>query len=225
MRIGVIQHRLRTHERMDLAAMLAVSERASEGGVQVLVYPRVPGLRGSGLLDAFLRNVAERAPGMSVVAPAMRHEGLGPLVPHLTGLGRTLILSGDDCIDPTRFEEIQALECDALVWLFDAEDALQAEAALELALDASLHLAPLVVVAAAHGHARGFSARGVSGIAYLGEIVSEGGPGDDLFVARVPAPAGFPERPRSLPEPAPILQQRLAVHARMRAAAAEDAPY
>jgi hypothetical protein len=197
---------------MDLAAMLAVSELASEDGVQVLVFPRVPGLSQSGLLDAFLRNVAERAPGMAVVSPALRYSGSGPLTPHLTALGRTLMLWADDCIDPAHFEEIQALGCHALVWLFDAEDALQAEAALELALDASLHLAPLVVVAAANGHARGFRSFGVSGIAYLGEIVSEGGAADDLLEARVPAPTGFPERPRTLPEPAPILLQRLAAH-------------
>jgi hypothetical protein len=210
---------------MDLAAMLAASEQASEDGVQVLVFPRIPGVLQSGLLDAFLRNVAERAAGMSVVSPALRHRDPGPLDPHLTGLGRTLVLWGDDCIDPVCFEEIQGLQCDALVWLFDAEDALQAEAALELALDASLHLAPLVIVAAVNGRARGISAFGVSGIAFLGEIVSEGGSSDDLLEARVPAPAGFPEPPRSLPEPAPILLQRLAAHRSLREDASDGAPF
>jgi predicted amidohydrolase len=204
---------------MDLAAMLTVSERASEEGVQVLVFPRVPGLSQSGLLDAFLRNAAERAPGLSLLSPALRYTGIGALEPRPTGLGRTLVLWSDDCIDPSFFEQIQRLECDALVWLFDAEDALQAEATLELALDASLRLAPLVIVAASHGRVRGFSFCGVSGIAYLGEIVSEGGSSDDLLVAQVPAPARFPERPRTLPEPAPILLQRLAAHAAQRAEA------
>jgi hypothetical protein len=210
---------------MDLAAMLAASERASEDGVQVLVYPRIPGLSATGLLDAFLRTVAERAPGMSVVAPPLRYTGTGPLEPHLTGLGRTLMLWGDDCIDPARFEEIQSLKCDALVWLFDAEDALQAEATLELALDASLHLAPLVVVSAVNGRARGMSAFGVSGIAYLGEIVSEGGQSEDLLEAHIPAPAGFPERPRSLPDPAPILLQRLAAHRALREERTDASPF
>jgi len=210
---------------MDLAAMLAASERASEAGVQVLVFPRVPGLTQSGLLDAFLRNVAERAPGMSVVAPPLRYTGTGPIEPHLTGLGRTVMLWSDDCIDPAHFEEIQGLRCDALVWLFDAEDPLQAEAALEFALDASLHLAPLVIVSAINGRARGMSAYGVSGIAFLGEIVSEGGHADDLLEATVPPPAGFPERPRSLPEPAPILLQRLAAHTARRAAETDVTPF
>ena len=140
-------------------------------------------------------------------------------------MGRTLVLSGDDCIDPAYFEEIQGLTCDTLVWLFDAEDALQAEAALELALDASLHLAPLVIVAAVNGRARGMCAFGVGGIAYLGEIVSEGGASDDLLEARVPAPAGFPERPRSLPEPAPILLQRLAAHCASDEVRSDVAPF
>lgn len=224
MKIAVIQHRLRAHERMDLAAMLAASERAAEEGVQVLVYPRVVGLSAHpGLLDAFFRNVEERAPGMARVSPPMRHREGEPLETHLTGLGRTLVLAGDECIDPALFEEIQAMQCDALVWLFDAEDALQAEAALELALDASLHLAPLVIVAAVTGRARGMSGHGIGGIVHLGEIASEGGSGDDLLVARVPAPSGFVERPRRVPDPAPILLQRLAAHRAHAAHAASDA--
>jgi hypothetical protein len=210
---------------MDLAAMLTVCERALEEGVQVLVIPRVPGLSQSGLLDAFLRNAAERAPGVSLLSPALRYMGVGPLEPRTTGLGRTLSLWGDHCIDPSLFEQIQRLECDALVWLFDAEDALQAEATLELALDASLRLAPLVVVAAAHGRARGFRVHGVSAIAYLGEIASQGSPSDDLLVADVPARAGFPERPRTLPEPAPVLLARLAVHAALLEQESDDPPY
>lgn len=205
--------------------MLAISERASEDGVQVLVFPRVPGLSRSGLLDAFVRNAAERAPGVSLISPTLRYMGVGPLEPRATALGKTLVLWSDDCIDPARFEQIQRLGCDALVWLFDAEDALQAEATLELALDASLRLAPLVIVAAANGHAKGFTVHGVSGIAYLGEIVSEGGSAADLLEADVPAPAGFPDRPRSLPEPAPVLLQRLMVHSLATGETRVDAPY
>jgi hypothetical protein len=198
---------------MDLASMLSLSERASEEGVQVLVYPRLTGISAHpGLLDAFFRNVEERAPGMARVTPSMRHRPGEPLEPHTSGLGRTLILDGDECIDPALFEQIQALRCDALVWLFDAEDPLQAEAALELALDATLQLAPLIVIAAVTGHGHGMSAHGIGAIVNLGEIVSEGARDDDLLIARVPAPAGFVEPPRRLPELPPILQQRLAAH-------------
>lgn len=196
--------------------MLAQSERAAEEGVQVLAYPRVPGLGGDlALLDAFFRNVTERVPGLTSVRPRWRYRGEGPLKPFDSGLGRTLVLDGDDCIDPDLFGPILEAGCDALVWLFDAEDALQAEAALELALDASLRLAPLVVIAAVTGSARGITAHGIGAIVYLGEILAEGGGGgggEELLVADVPRPSGFVERPRTLPEPAPVLAQRLAAH-------------
>lgn len=213
MRIAALQHRLRAHERMDLAAMLAQSEIAAEQGTQVLVYPLVPGLVADrGLLDAFFRNVEERAPGVGLIRTRLRHLGEGPLQPQATALGRTLVLGGDDCIDPELFVAIQEAACDSLVWLFNAEDSLQAEAALELALDASLHLAPLVVIATVTGHARGVLAAGIAAIVHLGDILAEGGEGEELVVADVPSPAGFTERPRSLPEPAPILLQRLSAH-------------
>ena len=196
--------------------MLAQSEHASERGVQVLVFPRVPGLVADRtLLDAFYRNVEDRAPGVSIVRPSLRHPGEGPLRPQSTALGRTLVLDGDDCIDPVLFPAVQEAACDSLVWLFNAEDPLQAEAALELALDASVHLAPLLVMATVTGHARGVLAAGIGAIVHLGEILAEGGEGgegEELVIADVPSPAGFPERPRSLPEPAPILVQRLIAH-------------
>jgi predicted amidohydrolase len=213
LRIAALQHRLRAHERMDLASMLAQSEHAAERGVQVLAFPRVPGLVADRvLLDAFFRNVEERAPGVGLIRPRLRHAGEGPLRPQATALGRTLVLDGDDCIDPALFAAVQDAECDSLVWLFNAEDPLQAEAALELALDASLHLAPLVVIATVTGHARGVLAAGIGAIVHLGEILAEGGEGEELVVADVPSPAGFSEKPRSLPDPAPILMQRLAAH-------------
>lgn len=209
----MLQHRLRAHERMDLAAMLAQSEHASEQGVQVLVFPRVPGLGGDrSLLDAFFRNVEERAPGLAWIRPMGLTAGDESFEPRATALGRTLALDGDDCIDPERFASIQEAACDTLVWRFNAEDPLQAEAALELALDASLHLAPLVVVATVTGNARGVHSAGISAIVHLGEILAEGGSGEELLVADVPNPGGFPERPRTLPAPAPVLAQRLAVH-------------
>jgi len=206
---------MRTHERMDLAAMLHQSELAAEEGVQVFVYPRVPGLGGDqSLLDAFFRNVEERAPGMTWVRPYPLSSDDARFDRRVTPLGNTIALDGDDCIDPAYFACIQEAGCDTLVWRFVPEDALQAEAALELALDASLHLAPLVVLATVTGHARGVTAAGIAAIVHLGEIIAEGGSGDELLVADVPSPAPFSERPRSLPAPAPILVQRLAAHAK-----------
>lgn len=213
MRVGVIQHRLRTHERMDLAALSQWAEPAMDEGLQVIVFPRVPGLTADqSVLDAFFCNFIERAPSVTTVRPRWRWLGEGPLRPFQSGLGRTLVLEGDDCIDPALFQETQDSGLDALVWLFDPEDALQAEASLEFALDASLHLAPLVIIATCTGSARGVEAHGIGAIVYLGEIVAEGGGGDELLVADVPTAGGFPEKPRTFPVPAPILQQRLSAH-------------
>ena len=193
--------------------MLHQSELAAEEGVQVLVFPRVPGLGADqSLLDAFFRNVEERAPGMAWVRPYPLSTGEARLECRDTALGRAIALDGDDCIDPAHFACIQDSACDALVWRFIPEDALQAEAALELALDASLHLAPLVVLATVTGSMRGIAAAGIGAIVHLGEIVAEGGSGEELVVADVPSPAPFSERPRTLPTPAPILAQRLAAH-------------
>jgi len=193
--------------------MLAQSEHAAEEGVQLLVFPRVPGLSGdTGLLDAFFLNVTERVPGVTTVRPRWRYSGEGPLTPFDSGLGRTIVLDGDDCIDPALFGPIQGTGCEALVWLFVAEDDLQAEAALELALDASMHLAPLVVIATVTGKVRGISAHGIGAIVHLGEILVEGGSGEELLVADVPKPAPFVEKPGRLPSPAPVLVQRLAAH-------------
>jgi hypothetical protein len=198
---------------MDLAAMLAQSEHAAEQGVQLLVFPRVPGLGGDrALLDAFFRNVEERAPGMAWIRPIDFTPGHESLQVRATALGKTIALDGDDCIDPGYFAWIQEQACDTLVWRFNAEDPLQAEAIIELALDASLHLAPLVVVPTITGCSRGIQAAGIAAIVHLGEIAAEGGSGEELLIADIAPPAGFPERPRSLPGPAPVLVQRLAAH-------------
>jgi hypothetical protein len=193
--------------------MLHQAEHASEQGVQVLAFPRVPGLAGSRtLLDAFFRNVEERAPGMACVRPNALRMGEDRFDVLSTALGKTISLDGDDCIDPEHFQRIQESAIDSLVWRINADDALQAEAVLELALDASLHLAPLVVVATVAGSARGHDLAGIGAIVHLGEILAEGGSGEELLVADVPSPAGFTERPRTLPAPAPVLAQRLAAH-------------
>jgi hypothetical protein len=164
------------------------------------------------LVPAFLRNVEERAPGITAVSPFVaKREGGAPAVTR-TALGRTLVLAGDECIDADVFAEVQALACEALVWQFDAEDDLQAEACLELALEASLTLSPLVLVAAVTGAARGIELHGTSAVVSLGEILAEGGAGEDLLIADVPVSSAPPEHGKRLPEPAPILRQRLAAH-------------
>lgn len=210
MRIGVVQHKMRTHERMDLAALLSAAERASEDGVRLLVYPPIPGLTpGSGLVEAFAQNVAERVPGVSFIAPGASERPLtrGPVD---TVLGKTLVLSGDECIDPDSFGEVEEMKLDALVWQMLTDSAQQAEAVIELALDASMSLAGLVLVSGVWGEGRGVHSHGGSVIAARGDMLAEAGDGEALLVADVEVPVCLPARRGSRPVPAPVLAQRLA---------------
>ena len=211
MKVAVVQLRIRVHVRMDLAALLAATERAADEGADVIVYPYAPWITGQPLLEPFFTNVEQRAPGITWVRPSWRYSG-GAMEARATGLGRTVTLEGDDCIDPTTLALGRALDCDALVLLFDAEDELQAEAVLELALEASVTVAPLVVIASLTGEARGVAQHGVSAIVHMGEILAEADPDDEVLMADVPRTSAPLERGHSLPEPAPVLAQRVAAH-------------
>jgi predicted amidohydrolase len=213
LRIAVLQHKMRTHERMDLAALLALSEEAAEEHAQVLVYPCVPGIgTQQQLMQAFAMNVIERVPGAVVVAPCVGVTREGPVQAANTPLGSTVVLSGDDFLDPAVYDQIQQIGPDALVWQSASESDLQAEAILELALDTSLSLCGLVLVAATIGRARGVESFGVSAIVHLGEILAEGGDDEAVLTADVVVPVTLPERRGPRPVLAPVLAQRLAVH-------------
>jgi hypothetical protein len=198
---------------MDLAALLSMSEQAEDEGADVIVYPNVPGLCGSAsLLAAFAQNVTERAPQVSIVAPCASDATATSPEPVATRLGRTLLLGGDACIDPDLYPSIEAMGLEALVWQAETESPLQAEALLELALDASLSQSGLVLAACLAGEARGIVSHGGSAIVHLGEILAEAGEGEDLLIADVPVPVSLPERRGLRAVPAPVLAQRLAVH-------------
>lgn len=213
MRIAVVQHRIRTHERIDLAALLSLSEQAADEGADVIVFPRVPGLTyESGLMLAFAENVLDRAPQVSIVASCASVGREGRFLPVTTRLGRTLVLAGDDGIDPVNFADIEAMGLEALVWQVATESPLQAEALLELALDASLSLSGLVLTACLVGEARGVASHGGSAIVHLGEILAEAGDGEDLLIANVRIPYALPVRKGHRPILPPILAQRVAAH-------------
>lgn len=211
MRIAVVQHKMRAHERMDLAALLSLAEQAADEDAGIIVYPRIPGLEsGMGLVEAFTQNVTERAPHVAFVAPSS--DGTVSRGSAMTRLGRTLVLGGDECVDAALFPEIESMGLEALVWQVSTSSALQAEALMELALDASLSLAGLVLVAGVAGEARGMHAFGGSAIACLGELVAEAGDGDELLLADVETPVALPVRRGARPVPAPVLAQGLAIH-------------
>jgi hypothetical protein len=196
---------------MDLAALLSLSERAADEEAGIIVYPRIPGLgSGVGLVEAFTQNVTERAPHVAFVAPAS--DAVPPHRPSMTRLGLTLVLGGDECVDEALFPEIESMGLEALVWQVSTSSALQAEALMELALDASLSLAGLVLVAGVWGEARGVHAFGGSAIACLGELMAEAGDGEELLIADVETPVALPVRRGPRPVPASVLAQGLAAH-------------
>lgn len=213
MKIAVVQHRIRTHERMDLAALLSLSEQAEDEGADVIVYPCVPGLGyASPLMTAFASNVIESAPQVSIVAPCAAQSRAGKLASVPTRLGSTLVLAGDDCIDASLYPRIESFGLEALVWQMDTESPLQAEALLELALDASLSLAGLVIVTSLTGRAHGAAGYGGAAIVHLGDILAEAVEGEDIVTAELTAPVTLPDRRGPRPTLPPILAQRLAHH-------------
>lgn len=219
MRLAVIQHRLRTHERMDLAALLACAQDASDDGASVIVCPRLPGLDGNArIYHAFIENMREHAPGSLVVMPAVAGGRSEAAHAFTTPLGRTVALSGDECIDPSELAAATEPGCEAMVWQPDAESSLQAEAVLEFALDASLSLAGLVLVTGFVGSGRGVRGHGGTAIVQLGEIVAEAGDGEEVVSATLDVPVGLPDRLGPRPDLPPILAQRLAHHRGERAA-------
>ncbi len=213
MKIAVIQHQLRGHERTDLAALLSVSEQASDEGASVIVCPRLPGLGpDTRIYQAFIENMRKHAPGSLVVMPAVAGGRGEELQPFLTPLGRTVALTGDECIEPSMLDDVATLGVEAMVWQPCAASALQAEAFLEFALDASLSLSGLVIVTALTGSARGVARFGRSAVVELGDILAEAGEGEAVVSAQIEAPVSLPDRPRPHPVLPPILAQRLAHH-------------
>jgi predicted amidohydrolase len=210
-KVAVVQLRIRVHVRMDLAALLDATERAADEGAEVIVYPYVPWLTGQPLLDPFFASLEQRVPDIKWVRPGWRSSG-DSIAARPTALGSTVLLEGDDCIDPAHFPLLRELGCDTLVWLFDAEDDLQAEALLELALEASVTMAPLVVIASLTGDARGIRQYGASAIVHGGEILAEADAEDEIVMADVPRDTPPLAHGHALPEPAPVLAQRLAAH-------------
>lgn len=213
MRIATVQHLLRAHERMDLAALLSLCQEASEEGAALIVCPHVPGLVHSEQMSrAFNENVRAYAPGSAVITPFASASKSDPLAVSHSAAGRALVLGGDECLDPELYPTIEILAPGMLVWQVETESTLQAEALLELALDASQSQSGLIVIATPVGNARGTESCGGSAIVHLGEIVAEAGSGEEIIYADVVVPVMLPEKRRMRAVPAPVLQQRLAVH-------------
>ncbi len=130
----------------------------------------------------------------------------------IDALGRTVTLAGDAAIDPAEHRLLLESPPDVLVLSPGAESDIQAEAVLELAIALSISLAGLVIVSERSGAEPGEPGHGGSAVILLGEVVAEAMSPDDLLLAEIPVPVTLPGPRAPLPEPSPILAQRLAHH-------------
>lgn len=150
-----------------------------------------------------------------VVAPLGDGEVLHD-VPHAAG--RVVALHGDSCFDPAVLGRLYADPPDALIMTPMSESDLQAEASLEFALALSESVAPLVIITENVGSEPGDPGHGGSAVVKLGEVLAEAMDDDESLVVDLDLPLGAPEPRDPLPEPAPILAQRLASHGGRRLA-------
>lgn len=215
MKIAVLQHRLRDSGAEDVAALVESAQTAASRGARLVVFPHVPSLAES-TLHARLHDELEHVPAGCLVPRAAdgcdAFELMSAPLPGIDELGTGALLVGDSALDIARWSDALAAQPDFVVMNPDAENELQAEAALEFALGASDSVSGLVIVAECDGADLGAAGHGGSAIVFLGDIVAEALGGEDVLVAEVPVPVPQPEPREPLPEMPTILQQRLANH-------------
>ncbi len=213
MRIAVLQHLLRADADADADALIVSATRAAEAGADIVIVPEVPSVHAGPLLDEWWQRVAVALPHANVLVPHVGPDtGSVAFAADFERFGHVAMLAGDAAIDPRVLEMTAERDTDVVVLAPRSESDLQAEALLELAIALSLSVAPLVIVVETDGAEPGSPGHGGSAIVYLGQVMAEAGSGDDILLHDVDMPLVGPEPPQSLPEPAPILAQRLATH-------------
>jgi predicted amidohydrolase len=212
-KIAVAQHVLRPTPAQDLEALVAVAARAASAGVDVIVLPAVEAVHDGPLADELWRRLEEDVPGAHVVVAGDEaasevtsdQRGAGPL-------GRVVSLAGDDSIDSEALAAARASLPDVALLAPRSEGELQAQAVLELAIELSTSLAPIIIIAEPDGAELGEPGHGGSAIVHLGEVIAEAMSGDDLLYAEVSLPTAPLESRVHLPAIPPVLAQRLGAH-------------
>lgn len=215
MKIAVLQHRLRDSATEDIDALVQAAASAADDGAEFVVFPHVPAVADRSLHDD-LRKRLERIPAGCLV-PRIDDgcddfELISEPLPGAEALGTGALLVGDSAMEISRWSDAMAARPSFVVMNPDAENDLQAEAALELALRLSDSVAGLVMVAECDGAELGEPGHGGSAIVFLGEVMAEALGGEDVLMAEVATPIPQPEPREPLPEIPTILQQRVASH-------------
>lgn len=219
MRIAVVQHRLRATAGEDAGALADAAIRAVADGAALVVLPEVPSLRADRAARESLgeRLAVLRSPCVHPTAPdswqgadsLSADEGAEPL----RVLGKVAVLIGDACIDSARLVSVREDAPSVAILSPGAENDLQAESFLELALALSDSLAGLVILAECVGAEPGDPGHGGSAVVLLGEVMAEALDDDEVILADVVTPVVRPEPLEPLPEIPLLLRQRLAFHA------------
>lgn len=135
-----------------------------------------------------------------------------------SGAGRVVALHGDACFDPVVLAQLHADPPGVMIMTPMSESDLQVEASLEFAIALSESVAPLVIITESVGSEPGDPGHGGSAVVRLGEVLAEAMDDDESLVVDIDLPLAAPEPREPLPEPAPILVQRVASHGGRRLA-------
>ena len=205
MKLAIVQHLLRPAPAQDLEALVIAAARAAASGADLVIVPDVNAVSDGPLRDELARRLDDAVAVPTLVAGT-------DLETVAEGLGRVLLLSGDDCMEAEVLRSLAADPPDALVLAPGSESELQAEAMLELAIGLSTSVASLVMIVEADGAEPGVAGHGGSAIVHLGEVLAEALAGDDVLLADLADPPGRPEPRGSMPQVPPLLAGRLAAH-------------
>jgi len=215
MKVAVIQHSLRDTAAEDVNAIVVAIDAARGRGADLVVLPMIAPIDEDA--DA-RRALAVALRGVPCVQPIpdARVPWAGSAAfchPDVDAdAGVMAVLTGDRVFDAVSWHNALDAGAQLLVLGPGAENDLQAEAALELALQLSDSVAGLVLVAECDGAEVGDAGHGGSAIISLGDIVAEAMSGDDTLIAEIALPIAQPEPREPLPELPTLLAQRLAHH-------------
>lgn len=216
MKIGVVQHRLRSTSAEDVHAMAGAVRSAVDLGARFVAIPCIVGLAGDAVRDGVIAELRATDAERALFAPACYSAGQWGIVDSLACLddvGEAAAFCGDGCFDTDAWRTVAEVGAAMAVLSPAAESDLQAEAAVEVAIALSDAMCGLVLVAECAGAEPGMPGHAGSAIIHLGDVLAEAsGDDDEVLIADVRIPVPQPEPRAPLPELPTILTQRVSLH-------------
>lgn len=212
MRLAAVQHLRVTGEADGYEPVAGLVATAVAKGARAIVLPAVePGVEAEmrRALDGVIAD-SDVSYLLPVIGAPVRLLSLG--ADGSEDAGPVAVLVGDDCFKPDSWKAALDASVKVVVMCPLAENDMQAEAALEVAIALSDSLCGLVIVAEHGGAELGEPGHGGSAVVLLGDVIAEAFGDEDVLVADVLVPVPQPEPPEPLPQVPTILAQRLAHH-------------